>query len=376
MNKIRSIFLLLLFITVGFIHVYPDLRFICESGDSFNGISFIGTADENVYLSRIAGVVYRKDLRLANAGVYGHQNDPIFQPSLAEVTEGLIGRGLGLEVWQIDILATFFLPTLLCFIIYLLVNSLSGSPKTAALASLAVTLGYYWITPNLKAIFGFIPGYLSQGLFFTRPISPQFHFIPFIFALYLIHKVNSKKSNILILTSGIITGLLFYTSVYYWTFIYAGLFILVLISIIRKNLGQAIKYLLVYLISFIVAVPYLLSAVALNKLLYFSEIFRRGGGIYTHQPILPVLEIIFLVFLIIMRFFVRDKKEDLYFMISFVAGGLICLNQQVITGKTVEPMHWQSYTDKIFIIICFFACSSFISKRIKLSGLNRLFYPV
>ncbi|MFH1507292.1 MAG: hypothetical protein ABIG46_02540, partial [Candidatus Omnitrophota bacterium] len=47
-----------------------------------------------------------------------------------------------------------------------------------------------------------------------------------------------------------------------------------------------------------------------------------------------------------------------------------------ITGKTVEPMHWQSYTDKIFIIICFFACSSFISKRIKLSGLNRLFYPV
>lgn len=375
MNKIKFRLLILLLISVGFIHIYPDLRFIHELGDGFNGISLIGTADENVYLSRIAGVVYRKDLRLANAGVYGHQNDPVFQPSLAEVTEGLIGRGMGLEVWQIDILATFFLPALLCFLIYLLTNSLSGSPKTAALASLAVTLGYYWITPNLRAVFGLVSGYFNQSLFFTRPISPQFHFIPFIFALYLIHKVSSKKSNILILTTGIITGLLFYTSVYYWTFIYAGLFILTIISIIKKNTDSVGKYLLIYLISFTIAIPYLLSAVALNKLPYFPEIFRRGGGIYTHQPMFPVLEAAFLLFLIIMRYLFRDKKEDFYFMISFVAGGLVCLNQQIITGKTVEPMHWQSYTDKVFIIICFFICGSFILKRLKLSWINRFFYP-
>jgi hypothetical protein len=89
------------------------------------------------------------------------------------------------------------------------------------------------------------------------------------------------------------------------------------------------------------------------------------------------MEVITLFFLVIMRFIFKEKKEYLYYMISFAAGGLLCLNQQVITGKTVEPMHWQSYTNKVFIIICLFTCASFIlkSKKAKLLNFAFLFYP-
>lgn len=377
MNKRKLLILSILFIAVGLVHVYPDIRFIYELGDNFKGIPLIGTADETVYLSRITGVIYRNDLRLANVGVYGHQDDPIFQPSIGEVVEGWIGKAFGLNAWQVDIWATFILPVLLCLLIYLLVNGLTGSFKTGLLASLAVTLGYYWITPNFRAIFSLSPDYFSQPLFFVRPISPQFHFIPFILTLYFISKVCLKKDYVFVVPSGVLAGLLFYASVYYWTFIYAGLFALLIIGLFRKRLDNAKNYLSIYFISFIAAIPYLLSALSLNSLPYFSEIFLRGGGLYSHQYILPIMEIITLFFLVIMRFIFKEKKEYLYYMISFVAGGLICLNQQVITGKTVEPMHWQSYTNKVFIIICLFTCASFIlrSKKVKLFNLALLFYP-
>lgn len=377
MNKIKLLVLSIIFITVGLIHVYPDIRFISELGHNFKGIHLMGASDESVYLSRITGVIYRNDLRLANAGVYGHQDDPIFQPSMGEVVEGLIGKALGLNAWQVDILATFLFPVLLCFLIYLLVKGLSSSFKTGILAALAVTLGYYWITPNLKAIFSLSPVYFNQPLFFLRPISPQFHFIPFILTLYFISKVCIEKDYVFVVPSGILAGLLFYTSIYYWTFIYAGLFALMIIELFRERLDNAKNFLFIYFISFIVGIPYLLSAAALNNLPYFSEIFLRGGGLYTHQRILPIMEIITLFFLVIMRFVFKEKKEYLYYMISFVTGGLICLNQQIITGKTVEPMHWQSYTNKVFIIICLFICASFVSriKRVKSFNFALLFYP-
>lgn len=377
MSKRKLLVLFVLFIAVGLIHVYPDIRFIWELGGNFKGVPLMGAADESVYLSRITGVIYRNDLRLANVGVYGHQDDPIYQPSMAEVVEGLIGKACGLNAWQVDIVATFLFPGLLCLLIYLLVNEISSSFKVGILASLAVTLGYYWITPNFWAILGLSPSYFGQALFFVRPISPQLHFIPFVLTLYFISMVCLKQNYFFVVPSGITAGLLFYTSIYYWTFIYAGLFVLLIIGLFRKRFNTIKNFLCVYLISFTIGIPYLLSASALNSLPFFSEIFMRGGGLDTRRYILPITEIAFLVFLVVMRFIFKEKKEYLYYMIAFVAGGLTCLNQQVITGKTVEPMHWQSYTNKVFIIICLFAIATFILKKtkVKLFNFDLLFYP-
>jgi len=352
--------MIFLFIFVGLLHVYPDLRFTHELGEDFQGISLMGAGDETFYLSRIAGVVYRDSMRLANEGLYGHQNDPIFQPSLAEVIEGTIGKWFGLEVWQIDIWATFLLPITLCFLIYLLVYNLTDSFNLSILATLAVVLGYYWMTPNFKAILGLYPNYFNRSLFFVRPISPQFHFIPFILSLYLIYKISIKNNYYLVILTGSVVGVLFHMSFYYWTFVYSGLGFLLIIDVVRRKTENLKKYSLIFLISILISIPYWFSFWALNNLPYFSEIFRRSGGIYTHKPIIPIIEIAFLTFLIILSYIFTEKKEQFYYMISFVAGGLICLNQQVITGKTVEPMHWQSYTNKVFIIISFFVCISFM----------------
>lgn len=365
-SRNRYIFLIIIFGFVGLLHVYPDLRFILETGKDFKGISLMGAGDETVYLSRIEAVIYRNDLRLANVGTYEHRNDPIYQPSLLEVVEGTVARWFGLGAWQIDILATFFLPFILCYLFYLLVNSLSGSFKLAVITVLAIMCGYYWITPNLKAIFKLSPLYFTLPILFVRPISPQFHFMPFIFSLYLIYRISSYKRYYLSIFTGMISGALFYTTIYYWTFVYSGLISLAIINLFKHKGENVKKYLLTLLVASLIGIPYYMSFMSLNRLPHFLEIFKRGGGIFTHQPIIPIIEILFLIFLVLLsNIFTDEKKEVFYYMLSFVLGGLVCLNQQVITGKTVEPFHWEIFTNKIFIIICFFVCVSFMLRWLK-----------
>ena len=386
-QRYKYIFLIVLFVIVGFLHVYPDLRFINELGDEFQGIAFMGAADENVYLSRIAGVAYRDDLRLANAGIQGHKDAPIFQPSLSEVIEGTIAKWLGLSVWQVDIWATFLLPMFLCYLFYIFAAGISGSFKAGVLAMLAVVVGYYWITPNIKSLFDFSAGRLSLSLLFVRPISPQFHFIPFVLSLYFIFKVADstlekgpvskscicKKTYFYTMLSGLTVGSLFYMSIFYWSFIYSGLMVLAIIDLLRGKIQKIKNYFVIFVISGLISIPYWMSFKPLNALPYFDEIFRRGGGVYTYQPIVSLIEVFCVIFLSLLLYMLPKKKSQLYYMLAFVVGGMICLNQQVITGKTVEPFHWQSFTNKIFIIICFFVCISFILERFKQAGYCRWF---
>lgn len=359
-NRYKYLFIIFLFILVGLLYVYPDLRFIFELGKGFQGIPFMGAADETVYLSRIAGVIYKNDLRLANVAIYEHRHDPIYQPFLPEVIEGAIGKVFGLEVWQTDIWITFLFPVILCYMIYLLVTNLTKSFKFGILTTIAIMLGYYWFTPNLKAIFSLSREYFHNALFFSRPINPQFNFIPFMLSLYLIFKVSLKKGYYLAILTGLVIGFLFYVSIYYWTFIYSGLGCLLIVSLFRRKNENPKKYILIFLISILVSIPTWMSLRSLSTSPCFLEIFKRSGGIYTHKPIIPIIEIICLIFLIALNYILKEKREQFYFMISFVSGGLVCLNQQIITARTVQPSHWQFYTNKVFVIICIFVSASFI----------------
>lgn len=357
----QSIFIAAVIILVGMLHVYPDLRFISQIGSGFRGVPYLAGGDDTVYLSKLSAVIYRGDLRLVNPGTYEYQAGPMFIPSLPEVVEGLLGRSLSLTPWQTDILATFLFPAIICFLFYLLAMELSGSFKFSVLSALASMFAYYWFTPNIAAILSLSSDYLKPALIFSRPISPQFHFIPFLLTLYLIYRsIFAESRYFIVALAGISSGLLFYMSLYYWTFIYSGLALMFIIDLARGRRERFKKYLIIALFSSIISIPFWVSYLKVNQLPYFDEIFRRMGGIYTHRADIPAIEAVFLAFLIFMRFFVPAKKEQLYYLISFAGAGLICLNQQVITGKTIQPQHWHLLNNKIIIIFSIFICASFL----------------
>lgn len=341
-------------------HAYPDGRFIYELGKDYRGVPFMGAPDESVYLSRIAAVIYRDDLRLANVGTYGHQGDTTLLSPLPEVVEGLLGKFFNLGVWQTDILATFLLPALLTFLIYLLAYRLSSSFKCAVVTALALMFGYYWLTPNLNAILNLSSDYFSLSLLFVRPISPQFHFIPFILSLYLIYRLTLLRSYSLAVLTGLIVGSLFYMSIYYWTFIYSGLGILLIVDLAKRRGRYVTQYLLVFLVSFLTGLPYWSNHLILSRLKHFPEIFARSGALHTHRPIIPKVEMVFLIILILLKPVFAQKKEQFFYMAAFIFAGLLCMNQQIITGNTIQPAHWQFYTNKVFLIISLLVTIAYI----------------
>jgi len=159
----RIIVLILIAVTVGFLHVYPDVRFLHDLGPGFKGIGFLGAGDEPTYLSRIAGI-YKGDWRLANPGIYEHRNDPIIQPGLSEFILGNLGKIFGISVAGLDILGTLVLPTILFILFFKLAERLSGSFRMGIIVALMIMVGYYWLSPGMQVI---LSSFKERPLFFT-----------------------------------------------------------------------------------------------------------------------------------------------------------------------------------------------------------------
>lgn len=96
-NFINFFWPILLSLIIGTIFIYPDLRFIKELGPDFKGITLTDSMDEVFYLARLNGV-YKGDYRLANVGIYEHQNVPWTIPPFLEVIIAKIGKMIGLSV--------------------------------------------------------------------------------------------------------------------------------------------------------------------------------------------------------------------------------------------------------------------------------------
>lgn len=367
-KRLRSASILLFFLVAGLLHAYPDLRFIHESGSDFKGVALMGAADETVYVSRLAGVIYRGDLTLANVGVYEHRKDPPYLPFIAEDFEGLTARLFNVKPWQIDICFTFIAPLLICWLIYSLAYAFTGSGKLSVFCSLVVVLDYYWLTPNVKAIMSLSPDYFTNALFFSRPINPQLTFIPFIVSLCLAYRAFRSKSRILSIGAGAVLGLLCYVNFYLFAYVAAGLAVLLCVHMLMRD-TQAVRALgIVSLVAFVIALGNVVHYAALKHNPVFLEVYLRNGGIFTRQPAFPVMDMASLAFISVLMYFLKERRRELCFMFSFVLGGIVCLNQQLLTGRLVQPAHWSYYSNKFFIIISLFTCVYFIVQRISSGG--------
>ena len=360
--KIKSIFnrafIILLIIIIGMIYVYPDVRFILESGKHYKGIGFTGTPEELLYLSRLNGI-YKGSVNLSDIYCFEHQSDPWFRPFMGEFILGNLGKIMKINLVTLDILMSAILNIILSILIFIFSYQLSKSTRLSIICSLTIMFGYNIFTKNIfvfKEIF--FTGNYVKPLWFLRPISPQFYYIPFFAALIYINRATSllaSKSDIIISAS--VLGLLFYCNVYYWTFIYAGLGVLLLLFLVTKERRSALNIALIYAGSVIIAIPYFISffkVINHPAYEYLQKIYMISNSHKIFFPasyVVPALLVSFLLFVL--------KHKHRFFIISFLAGGIICLNQQVFTGK-IMLQQWLFYTNKTFSIISIFVAIELI----------------
>jgi len=135
----------------------------------------------------------------------------------------------------------------------------------------------------------------------------------------------------------------------------------------------------IFVLWFFLSIPFWINHYKLTMHPVYDFLEKTTLGVeYSHRPIIE-LPYIFIAALII--FWNRkSQRKVFYFLFSFLIGGVVCLNQQVITGKIIEPIHFSTYTNKTFMIIAlisglnkvriFPGISGKISDKAKLSILN------
>ncbi len=325
----------------GLLHVAPDIAFLAVHGERANGLHLLGAADESFYLTRV-GAVLLGESAAGNAAILEHQNDPAIMPALPERIEGRLGRALHLSIISTDILCTFLYPALLLLVAYAWLGSFASASGPRLVAALTMALGTSWITVHPAALAAF----WREGLplAYVRPISPVWHVLVLLSALWglfwTLDPDHSGSAPVRVVVAGILAGLVCYASVYVATayFVVAGL--IAASALLRGNGGDLAKLAGIGVVMSYVAIPAVVSGIQVRHAAGFPDLWMRYGFEFTRKPEAPIAMALGAV-LVLAAFHPANTRRR-WWLIACVAAGWICLNQQIMTGKTLQPFHWQT----------------------------------
>ncbi len=325
----------------GLLHVAPDIAFLAAHGKQAQGLHLLGAADESFYLTRVNAVL-QGESAAGNAAILEHQNDPALMPALPERIEGRLGRALHLSIVSTDILCTFLYPSLLLLVAYAWLGSFASAAGPRLVAALMLALGTSWITVHPAAL----AAIWREGLplAYVRPISPVWHVLVLLSALWglfwTLDPDHSGSAPVRVVVAGILAGLVCYASVYVATayLVVAGL--IAASALLRGNGGDLARLAGIGAVISYVAIPAIFSGIQAREAAGFPDLWARYGVEFTRKPEAPAAMALG-AGLVLAAFHPADARRR-WWLIACVAAGWICLNQQVVTGKTLQPFHWQT----------------------------------
>lgn len=292
------------------------------------------------------GNIYQKD---------GKDNPYIFPP-LGSMVVGYMGQIFSLDINNTFLLSRLVLSFVVFFLIYGFVFLLSRD-KLVALSSTAVLLladsilSFSGLSVILR---GVSPDHFLR---LARPVNPAmiyFFLFSFLASFWLFYR---EKKWVYGIISGIILGLNFYAYFYTWTYLYAFGALLVLFLFVRSEWREAFRIGTVFLLGLIVAIPYFVNLYRASLFPTFEELGYRSGIILTHQPLFIGFAVI-AALAVFLLFFPKDDKGKYFFGLAILLTPLVTMNQQILTGKIIEPDHYHWFFHKplgvIFVFMTIF----------------------
>ena len=335
-------------VLVGAIYCLPHLLFLMEAGESYR-YPFTAMPDERHYASRIHEI-YDGHYAIANPDLKEYKDSPYFWQPLCEILVGGLGKLFGISIENLLVLSDFLFPLVLFLLMYGLASLLTESKMLAILAASAILMAsilifgppqslVYWAS---RLSFLHLNPLMSpkSSFLFSRSINPQCNLVFFFAFLLAIHGVIVRGKQTYSLLAGILMGAFFYCSFYYWSYAMAGSGILGCYLFFKKDLRTLWNLCIVILIGLLLSVPYWVGFHELQTSPAYEEVVRRTYFVASHGAYLPKLEILAVVTFIV---FCPVKDRSYVFLASFLLGGLLCENQQILTGKKMHPYHWSLY---------------------------------
>jgi len=334
-----AILVLLLFVVL--IYTAPQFWLKNSLGGEYQGI-YVAVSDSEMYYAARIHDIYDGHFKLANAFLYEYKNFPYIQPALPEI----LSAGLGYLVFWADIPTKIFfatrvaVPVLVGLLIYLFFWRLTKSKTQGVVGAAVIMLGIEFLQNYHLFYQLFQNGWPNDRMIdFVRPISPQYGILfLFLYMIFFWEWLEKGKSKFL-LSAGMVLGLSVYVYFYTWTFILVsnGLMFFYFLKVNKQKAWQLLK---MHVLPLLVVLPYLYNLYQFYQIENRAFLAYHAGQFPSHRFIMNWTIVGGLILALLAW---KGKGIKFWWLVSFLLGGFIALNQQVITGQELTPAHYHWY---------------------------------
>ncbi len=354
-------------VLVGVISLAPHILFIGFLGDAYQGIPMMQTANEDSYLARIQEIVDGHGA-LGSPFFFEYKDSSPLSPPTVEWLYALPSIIFGISPATVLVTSKFILPTVLFFLVYLLVMRLTVSGgvsqrMNAIVGGLLVVLGYDLI--DYRTVFSYINGIASPESFllWARPVNPIFGAIFLMSFLIFVWEIieHTKWRTSTLIGASLCLAFMFASYFFSWGIALSVLATLILFLLFRKEYQTAGTLASIIPLGIFFASPYWIAAWRAAASPWYEESVLRSGLFLTHYPLLNKLllaTLLVFVLTLVLDFFWKKRKGVLFrleewhwFCAALLLGGLWAYSQQILTGRTVWPYHFVQYTIPLSIVV-------------------------
>lgn len=335
----------------------------------YQGIHILGPDAEVYYAARVREV-YDGFPSLGNTFFSAPKDQPALQPSLPELTIAYAGMTLGFNSLQAFLAAKVVLAIAVFMLFTLLLLLVTGRPWVSLFATVAaLEAGALLAAPWDWPLFLHPASASLEFLRFSRAVNPQWTVTFFLIELILLALWVQSGRRLPLLLSALFSCTLIYSYLYAWTYFFAVVGVLFLWFAGRGDRRRVMDLTLFWVIVAVIAIPYVVHLSLLSGHPWYTDTSRRLGLVLRHGPvILSVWNAVFIGFALATRT-LWPRKWPL--LPAVALAGFVAFNQQIITGHSIVPHHynWYFIQPLASIFVCAFALSllpyAFLSRRLR-----------
>lgn len=290
------------------------------------------------------------------------KDDPyLFQP----LGSGLVAypaKALGLTINDAILFFHIVFSALVFWAVYAFII-LFSKEKWAALSGASVILfanGVLSISGLTTLLHGAPPTWFLDIDLPVNPAMIYFFIFAFLTAFWLYYERRAWYWGAM---AAVLLGLNFYNYFYSWTYLFSFVGCMVLLYAGRREWREALRLAYVPLGAVVFAIPYGINLYRASQYPTFAEVGMRQGIIYSHAPL-------FIGFLVLgalvtyLVFFPRHNKQPYILGLALLLAPFVTLNQQLLTGKVMQPGHYHWYLHKplaviLLLVLVFYFLSKF-----------------
>lgn len=382
-NKRNFIILLIICaLAVGFLNVFSDLlkiNSLANEGKEY--YPFIFGGDDTYVLGPRIREVLDGHLIVRDINTYEYKNYPSVWLPLPPLLYYPILK-LTNNIVNTIIISNFLFPALIFLLLYCLAYIITKKKFLSLFFACFFALHHeasihfppfvLWHLKNfIKILFPFDIGSNPVASFLTarESLIPCFPiFLAGIIFTYLNYKHDKK---IYIVLMGVFYALNAYSYPFHFIYLSVAIFVLLIILCFQKQWHIIKRFILSFLVSLIVLIPFFIIQIQLRMLPQYYDIIGRQGLEKSHlfrasywKEYVWYLLFSFSVFLWGLK---TGRQKIAYFIISFILAGILVLNMQVVLGFNMQPSHWETRT--IFLglslgwLIAFWWLSEYFKKN-------------